>query len=430
MTETILQIFLNNKFIKTSDAGNIESLNKAVTALKTYLGKKKHLIIPYTLIALDPLVDEINPAVSEVEAIIIKTWPTFKNSTSTKDKPTTYVRVVILQALSELAKSDEEIGGIIWLTGRNVISYYQVQKEQESLSSLIVNMGNAFENESRKIWSVNTPVITDIKKLNVGTTAKTSTKVNQVELLALLKAASIHSGWSSQGGGGENPSHPSAGNWEWAKYFSERAAPGLAEIFDKALLEQNTAIANLTNTIEKDISEYFSQFTAFFLAASKSFNQSAEAANKRSELLWWKQTLYSPSLNDSYRNLKPIQMAITMANDLSLLIGTIYPESANYLLREALRDIHQDLEKKETFSFWLKQSLEFCDPSFKTLDSLKTILPGRISLGSAFANAINEGSENGFLAQTGLDPNHEVSLSDLVVWLLHDLQAVKISNQK
>src|ERR1700743_4034056 len=127
MSETILQIFLNNQFIKTADTGNIESLGKAVAAVKGLLAKKKQLVIPYTLVALDPQIAGTDPVVAEVEAIIIKNWPTFKNSTSTKDKPTTYVRVVILQAFAELSK-DEQIAAVIWLTGRNVIAAYKTHK--------------------------------------------------------------------------------------------------------------------------------------------------------------------------------------------------------------------------------------------------------------------------------------------------------------
>lgn len=178
MAESILQTFLNQQFIKTSDGGNIDSLKKAVTAVVNTLSKNRKLIIAYTLVALDPQISESEPVVIEVEKIIIKNWPTFKNNTSTKDKATTYVRIVILQALSELMK-DNQLQAIIWLTGRNVISYYKTQKEKQVISTLLLEMGNSFEMASRK-----------------------------------LKAASNHSGWVTQGGGGENPSYPSAGDWK------------------------------------------------------------------------------------------------------------------------------------------------------------------------------------------------------------------------
>ena len=44
MSETILQTYLNNQFIKTSDEGNIASLKKAVAEVVKRLEKKKEKI--------------------------------------------------------------------------------------------------------------------------------------------------------------------------------------------------------------------------------------------------------------------------------------------------------------------------------------------------------------------------------------------------
>ncbi|PRY35078.1 hypothetical protein CLV58_115161 [Spirosoma oryzae] len=103
MTESILQAYLNEQHIRTDVSENVESLKKAVGEITTYLKKKKERaeLIPFTLVALDPMVRDIDPVVKQVETIIIKNWPAFKNSvTATKDKSTTYIRAVILESLS------------------------------------------------------------------------------------------------------------------------------------------------------------------------------------------------------------------------------------------------------------------------------------------------------------------------------------------
>ena len=99
MTETILQSYLNEQHIKTDVQENIDSLKKAVNEVKKHLTRRKvnSDIIPFTLVALDPKVNDTDPVVQLVEDIIIKKWSAFKNSvTATKDKSTTYVRAVIL----------------------------------------------------------------------------------------------------------------------------------------------------------------------------------------------------------------------------------------------------------------------------------------------------------------------------------------------
>jgi hypothetical protein len=430
MAESILQTFLNQQFIKTSDVGNIDSLKKAVTAVVSALTKNKKLIIAYTLVALDPQISESEPVVIEVEKIIIKNWPTFKNSTSTEDKATTYVRVVILQALSELMK-DDQLQAIIWLTGRNVISFYKTQKEKNLMSQLLIEMGTQFELVSRKLWSLNELTITDAKTLSISLPTAKSVLIDEADLTAELKAAAIHSGWSTQGGGGENPSHAAVGDWNWAKFFSERAGQGISEVINSALGGQDKVLSSIVNSVQKGVNEYFTQFKLFFEEASKAMNQSFSASNKRGDLLWWKQTLYSPTLNSSYRIHSEIVSAIAMASDLSNLLGLMYPESANYLLREALRDIYGDaIDKVETFEFWLRSILEVPIADRPTIKSLENTSEGRKSLGATLANVLQANKDEGFQKETGIEITQELSLSDLAVWILHDLQAAKFSTQK
>lgn len=107
MTESILQAYLNEQHVNTNDESSVVSLKKAVIDVKKHLTKKKREIIPFTLVALDPKVKDTDPVVQQVENIIIKKWPVFKNSvTATRDKSTTYIRAVILESLSQLAKDD------------------------------------------------------------------------------------------------------------------------------------------------------------------------------------------------------------------------------------------------------------------------------------------------------------------------------------
>jgi len=239
--------------------------------VKKLLIARKHLIIPYTLVALDPQISEKDPVVAEVETVIIKNWPTFKNSTSTDDKATTYIRIVILEALSEIA-SDEKLGAIIWLTGRNVVSYYQLQKEQEPLSELLIDIGTLFEQNSRKYWEISKPTIKNIQELNIELPDSKSNKISQEAVTSHLMNASVYSGWKANAGGGENPSYPNYGDWQWPKFFSERAGKGLAEIINTAVANQNKSLTSITEGIQTSVNEYFTQFKDFFEDASLMMN--------------------------------------------------------------------------------------------------------------------------------------------------------------
>jgi hypothetical protein len=430
MSETILQIFLTNQFIKTADARNIDSLNKAVTAVKALLIKKKQLIIPYTLVALDPQISGTDPVVTEVESIIIKNWSTFKNSTSTKDKPTTYVRVVILQALADISK-DDQLAAIIWLAGRNVISSYNTHKEKEPMANLLVKLGTQFEVASRKNWSLGDPVLSKLAPLNIAMPATAASRLNKDELVKILIAASVHNGWTAQAGGGENPSYPAVGDWKWAKFFSEKLGQDLTDFLNKALTSSDKSVNGLATAIQKEINIYFAQFQDFFKDIAASLVTGSIAANKRGELLWWKQALYSTTLNTSYRSLSPIGTMIAMVTDFADLVGMMHPESVNYLLKEAFQDVHPEVVgNKETLTGWVNKAIESGDVLKPLLSSLENEQVGRKSLGTAIANALSRANSSGIATETGIDSAQEFALPELATWLFHDLQALKFAIQK
>ena len=72
MITSILQDFLDNRFIKTDDADNLKSLKVAASEVEKQLRKKKNKLISYTLVAFDPTVASNDPVVEQVEQIIIK----------------------------------------------------------------------------------------------------------------------------------------------------------------------------------------------------------------------------------------------------------------------------------------------------------------------------------------------------------------------
>ena len=157
MNESILQAYLNEQHIKTDVQENIDGLKKAVSEVKKYLTRRKVRAdtIPYTLVALDPKIKDNDPVVQQVETIIIKKWPAFKNSvTATKDKSTTYVRAVILESLSQLVKDDIVTAAIVWLTARDVIGHYQLGLEENEISGFLQEMADRTEENGQAVWEI------------------------------------------------------------------------------------------------------------------------------------------------------------------------------------------------------------------------------------------------------------------------------------
>lgn len=435
MTESILQTYLNEQHIKTDATANIESLKKAVNEVVKHLTRKKTKsdIIPYTLVALDPKVKDSDPVVQEVETIIIKKWATFKNSvTATKDKSTTYVRAVILESLSQLSKDDTATATLVWLTARDVIRHYQLDSEENSICGLLQELADQVEENGQAAWGVSHKLhASKFKGIEISISGVNAAKIDEESLKEQLLGAMVHSGWSPNAGGGNNPHTTASNSWQWSKFAAENSATGIAEVVNSALSQQAKSISTISSSIQKNMDNYFAQLQPFFEDVNNSIANSITANNKRSELLWWKQSLYSRSLNASYRSLDQLSAAVCMAYDLVELTAPIYPESLDYLLRETLKDVHGDLVADERpLTEWLEGSLSLNEKIQSALKAHAEQGEQRKPLLTAWANALHSGETGSFFIETGINKKAKLTLSDLAVWLFHGLQAQKLATDK
>lgn len=435
MTNSILQSFLDNRFIKTDSSEHIENLEKASSAVERILKQKKNIpkIINYTLVALDPTVSDEDPIVGEVQALIIKNWPTFLNSVAkTKDTPIAYIQAVILDSLNKLSK-DEDYAAIIWHTGCKIISYYKLAGQEEVLTDFLLEIGKKVEEVARRSWSIleNAQIDTiDQAELNLPKTTKVA--VSEANLKAHLLAAAVHSGWAPQAGGGENPHSHGTANHLWPQFFAERAANGLSTEINAALSTQNNSIDSISKSIQESIGHFLAAIKPYMEQVSSSILQSFHSLNKRSDLLWWKQALYSPILDTGYRTLDPLTLSITMAVDLANNVSPIHPKSIDYFLKETLRDVlGSETDTEVVVAELLKKLQQLSGAEKQLLVALSNGNESRKSLGACMADVMMEQiNPDVFFECTGLEKRAKISLGELSIWLFHDLQANTLANTK
>lgn len=435
MTGSILQTYLNEQHIKTDVQQNIDSLNKAVNEVKKHLtGRKiKSDIIPYTLVALDPKVKDSDPVVQQVESVIIKKWSAFKNSvTATQDKSTTYVRAVILESLSQLSKDDAATAALVWLTARDVIGHYQLDSEENVISGFLQELADRTEENGRAAWGISHKLQANkFKGAEIPISAVNAVQIDEETLKVHLLNAMVHSGWSAQAGGGKNPHTQAQNNWNWPQFMAEHSATGITEVVNSALSQQTKLLSSISTSIQKSLDAYFAQLQPFFEDLNTSFANSITANNKRSELLWWKESLYSRSLNASYRSLNSLNSAVCMALDLAEEVDAIYPESVDYLLRETLKDVHgEQAEEERLLTDWLKDSNSLHGDIQAALKEHAARGDGRKPLLNAWANVVQSGEASDFFTETSTDKKAKLTASDLAVWLFHGLQAHKLATDK
>jgi len=408
----MIQEFLTNNLIQITEDENVEKLLKASAALEKKLSKDKSKIPTFTLIALDPEIKVTDPNVQEVQQLIIENWKTF--TSNCKDTPLTYIRAVILETLEKLT-SDINVANIVFLSSRNIKKHLNLKgKEKEIITQFLTELRNKIEITAAENWSISKESKIQELKFEIGKI--TGVSIGHEELKNHLKAASIHSGL---GDGGENPQYPSNNATTWPNFFSERAAIGIAEIINKALNQQNSHL----NEIQGKILVLLNNLI-------KEDSQRNSSLHLRTDLLWWKESCYSKTLKNSYKNSQNGLLQLILALDYSSFVPFIYPQSADYFLKETHAEIISVEDKKIKLS-----------AIFKSIDSSKETL-------KLYINEEPFEIERVFLIQfiksyiyweylikqlndiVGISDDIELTLSEFTLWLFHDLQVLNYSKSK
>ena len=425
MADTILQTYLNKQIIKTADDGNISNLKKAAAEIVKRLEEKKPLIIPYTLVAIDPSINQEEPVVEEVEKIIIKKWSAFKNSTaSTRDKSTTYVRAVILEALSQLTKKEDEFAAIVWYTGVDSIKHYNLGKETDVIGDFLQMCGNTTEQSAQVTWGVESLDIQP-SPLSVDELTVDIKPVSKKHLVDHLQGAAgnvsledesitVNSYWPNSNGA-------------WASEFGTIAGEAITKAINSGISQQTKGMSS----IKEQLDSVYKQLESSLAKLESSLKSDTVAANRRSELLWWKNALWSPTLNTSYRNSSPLATAIAMTVDLCSMVPPIYPHSVDFFLKETLKDVYGD--QIDTLNPFINYTEDWSEVDNVVKDKLQLLIShseGRKSLGTMLANKHLDASSHDGYSESGISKTTKTSLGNFAVWLFHNLQATKIAKAK
>lgn len=418
MDKSILQEYLNLQFIPLDDDSALDKLKKASGEIAKKLQKDKSKIISYTLVALDPQISVNDSSLVEVKDIVIKHWSVF--ATKASDLLVTYLRAVILEGLQSIA-DNTQFAGIIWLTGSNVFPYYNLDREVEILKQWLEAIGDIYEQEAENQWSISSEVKNQNPPQITLNTSITASQVNSENLTNELKAASNSKSWN----GGENPYQSSSGN-NWSNLFSARAGEGIAKEMNRVFSSQNTSIKKGLEGYNTQLNEYFSGLGKYFEEISKQMILGTQSIQRRSQLLWVKEALFSVVQKMSYRDIPKSDLPFVLAKDMQSLITSIYPVSVDFFTKEILRNVITDANVRLSFSNLLDVK------NFKSIQNIlgvqNIINSSRKPLISYIQRLVsNQTTIEQMETETGIKPENEISLTDFTVYLLHDLQSIRLS---
>lgn len=405
------------KFLETGlfDIGEqderLDHLEKSIVDLKKVL-KGDHAKIPtYTLVSLDSNISDQEPSLLEVQDIVTEYWKTLR--VKHVDMPRQILRGVILIALYELGKEDAKIARLIYLTGSNFYPYAELGKEKTIIETLLNELTDIAEEDAIQEWSfqeetpnVKVPPL-KLKGVNFGSVSLNEDSLEKGFLEAMKNSSTGH---NSQHGGTST----------WGAHFSAKSSEIIAATFNKAIEELSSSLT--PESIELPINKFFSAFKKSLDESLKSSFNSMRSVERRSKLLWWKESLYSKTFRKSYRQLDQITLPIVMAWDLYQELPAISPVSVDFLLKDTFF-IVLEKEKEIDFESFFKDLGESSEKSilsdcFEEMNDHER----RISLTDFMQLFVQEKVKlEDFQTKTGIKLKDKISYSDLSIALLHDL---------
>jgi len=415
MEENFLQDFLKTGLFDIGDSDErLKWLQESIVDLKKRFEEDNSLLHQFTLVALDPNISDSEPVMIETETIITAHWKALRGKYT--EMPRNIIRGVILNALNSVGTADPYAARIIYLTALNFYPYAKLNTEKKLVIEMLSVLGEIAENNAVEEWSL----IEEEPFLKLGTLKIGSLKFGTIKLNDESFKTKFAEALENEPETGHGPQH-GLNQPNYKAHFIAKTTEAISNSFNSAFEGFNKSVSSIE--IETPINKFFSEFKKSLDANLKASFSSLTAVERRSKLLWWKETLYSTSQKRSYRGLDKNLLPILMGSDLNNQVPAITPISVDYLLRDTLFLLIDRQDVPIKFSDYLSQiSNENLKPILKPyLSNLKEV-EGRISVTDFIALLVNDRIKScDFKARTGIEETEVITLTDLSVVVLHDL---------
>ena len=425
MGDNTLLRFLNAGLINVGgDDAKLAKLNDAVAALADELKSAPDKAIPSALAAFDPDISADDPALQRVAEVVQAKWATYRN---TFDRtPVLVFRGLLLAALVRAAEDEERIGIAFAASARNVLPHMAAGDESAIWAAVVSDIERRLDTRAENDWStpdsIHPPSVSYEPPKVVGGTAP-SAKIDRNDLTKQIVAATGPNNTAGQQTGG-NPHWPNNQPQHWAHEFSTRLAVVIASALEKSQvavepIDLSAPLQGLVRTVATHVE-----------GALKAVSDATAGLQRRTYLIWWKETLFSPSTRISYRSLSPSSAAALMAYDLHRLVPTFSPASVAAFLRESVLALPTvDAEKTFPVTQLVREALEADTLAFlrEAARNLVPRAPGRgpilALLGDPSGHPLLD--DLVFRERVGVPASIALTIPEWATWIFNELQAAR-----
>ena len=432
MDEDVLLRFLSIGLIDVGgDDAKLEKLRATAGDLADSLKDAPSKSAAYALVAFDPQAPASDPVIREaLDALKIR-WATYVNTFS--GTPIAVVRAMLLEALTRAATEDDRIGVAFVTSARNTLPFMEAGDEQAIWVSVMTAIEERVDARAEAEWA--TPSLITVASLTYEMPPVDSLEVKTAnadtsQLAQRIRAAAgpqYHQASPSQNVPTKgNPHWPDSNAFQWVTEFGERMADAVAEAIDTVMAETKVEQLDLSAPLRA----FADSIAGHVDATLKAVSGATTGLQRRTNLLWWKEALFSPSARVSYRDLPPTSAAVQMAFDLHQQVPTFSPASVSAFLFEAVLGL-PSVEQRRTFAIRDLVSEAQTHGSlaaFRTAGA-KLIAPpegrGPVMALIAHPNATASRNEPEFRRLTGVPPDAPLTLPDWATWVFRELQAAR-----
>lgn len=333
MAIDILIRFLGAGLINVGgDDAKLDKLKETAADLAATLKKTPSKAAPFALIAFDPEAPADDPVIKEAIEALQKNWATYVNTFA--GTPVAVIRAMLLDALAQAATDDDKVGVAFVTSARNALPFMEAGNERTIWADIVSDIERRVDTRAESDWatpeSINVPAMT-FSAPSAIEVSTSPTSINKAALAKKLEAAAGPNTLSGQATGG-NPYWPHNQPQQWITEFGTRAADAIAEALAAAAEGSQIEPIDLSGPLKG-----FSQAVSAHVGETlKAVSGATAVLQRRTNLIWWKETLYSPSVRISYRGMPASTAAALMAFDLHEQVPTFSPASVAAFLHETV----------------------------------------------------------------------------------------------
>lgn len=430
LTEDVLLRFLENGLINVGgDDAKLEKIRTTANDLAGMLKKSSSKAASFSLVAFDPQVPADDPVVVDALAALKKRWATYVNTFA--GPPVAVVRAMLLDSLAQAATADDCVGVAFVTSARNALPFMEIGDEHAIWADVVREIEERVDARAEAEWAtpslITVPAMAfDMPELVAPTVA--STPVDLDDLTNDFRAAvgpQYQHPRQGQIPTNGNPHWPQAAP-QWVTEFGDRMAKSVAGAIEAA--ERQITIE------QADLSEPFHALAASVSSYVDTTLNAVSAATaglqRRTNLLWWKEALFSPVMRVSYRDLPPVSAATLMAFDLHQQVPAFSPASVAAFLYEAVLSL-PTIDQEKTYAIFelVEEAQRHAGLAALRSAGADLIAPpegrGPLLALIAYPDAPVTRAEEEFRRLTGVPANAQLTLPDWARWVFRELQAAR-----